>query len=203
MGVSTWMLVQKGYISGHSKYGSFPKVALACIVGYFVGKFSYQQRCAEKIMQLPDSKLAEALRRKKKGEFFERIRPDGGLSMAPFSSGATEIYTDENMVQKNSSLDIDISRPLNAGLDDNFRPSLDTPDRSFNDNLPLAPPQSTTTYEELRRQNRADYEKKMQNPYYRPITEDVPPITRAPQPLPSQSSEPTGPKNRYGDVWTK
>ena len=195
------MLVQRGYISGHMKFGATPKVALACIFGYFVGKFSYQQRCAEKIMQLPDSKLAEALRRKKKGEFFENIRPDGGLSMAPFS-GNTEVYTDESMTQKgqNSSLDLDLNRPFNAlELDDTYRPSIDTPDRSFNDNLPLAPPQSTTTYEELRRQNRADYDKKIQNPYYRPINEEAQTVIRAPP----QQNEPPGPKNIYGDVWSK
>lgn len=200
------MLVQRGYIAGHMKFGAAPKVALACIVGYFLGKFSYQQRCAEKIMQLPDSKLAEALRRKKKGEFFENIRPDGGLTMAPFSSGNAEVYTDENMGQKgqNSSLDLDVNRPYNAlELDDTYRPSIDSPDRSFNDNLPLAPPQSTTTYEELRKQNRAEYDKKIQNPYYRPITEDAPTVMRAPQPSASQQNEPQGPKNIYGDVWSK
>lgn len=83
------------------------------------------------------------------------------------------------------------------------RPSLDTPDRSFNDNLPAEPPKSTTTYEELRRQNRADYDKKMQNPYYRPVNDDVQPVIRQQQPATSQPYEPAGPKNKYGDTWMK
>lgn len=67
--------------------------------------------------------------------------------------------------------------------------------------MPSEPPKSSTTYDELRRQNRLDYEKKMANPYYRPITEETTPIQRAP----AVDDQPinTGPKNRYGDVWTK
>ena len=34
-------------------------------LGYFVGKFSYQEKCREKIMALPNSRLAEALRQRK------------------------------------------------------------------------------------------------------------------------------------------
>lgn len=80
------------------------------------------------MMQLPNSRIAEALRRKKKGEFFERIVPGGGLSMAPFGS-TTDVYTDENLKEvdpfkstgPNSSLDLDLDRPFNSGLDDTFR----------------------------------------------------------------------------------
>lgn len=80
------------------------------------------------MMQLPNSRIAEALKRRKKGEFFERINPGGGLSMAPFS-GTTDVYTDENMKEvdpfnqgsQSNSLDLDLDRPFNAGLDDTFR----------------------------------------------------------------------------------
>lgn len=79
-------------------------------------------------MELPNSRLAEALKRKKKGEFFERINPAGGLSMAPFS-GTTDVYTDENLKEvdpfkssgPSNSLDLDIDRPFNSGLDDTYR----------------------------------------------------------------------------------
>ena len=75
---------------------------------------------------LPNSRLADALRRKKNGEFFERINPGGGVSMAPFS-GITDVYTDENLrgdesaKSQNNSLDLDLDRPINSGLDDTFR----------------------------------------------------------------------------------
>lgn len=80
------------------------------------------------MMQLPNSRLAEALRRRKKGEFFERIAPGGGLSMSPFSS-PTDVYTDENLKEadpffkggQSNSLDLDLDRPFNSGLDDTYR----------------------------------------------------------------------------------
>lgn len=166
-GVATWAAVQRGFLSQSPKFGAGPKVLAAVITGYFLGKLSYQQQCAEKIMRLPNSRLAEALRRRKNGEFFEKFTPDGGLSLAPFSS-ATDVYTDENMkAHPQNSLDIDVDRPANFGLDDTYRPSLDSPERNFNDNLPLEPPKNSVTYEELRRQNREDYDRKMQQPFSR------------------------------------
>lgn len=38
---------------------------MAATMGYFVGKLSYQTKCAEKLMTLPNSPLAEALRQRK------------------------------------------------------------------------------------------------------------------------------------------
>lgn len=119
-GVATWAAVQRGFLSQSPKFGAGPKVLAAVITGYFLGKLSYQQQCAEKIMRLPNSRLAEALRRRKNGEFFEKFTPEGGLSLAPFSS-ATDVYTDENMkAHQQNSLDIDVDRPVNFGLDDRF-----------------------------------------------------------------------------------
>lgn len=167
LGLATWAAIQRGFLSGSAKFGSGPKVAAAVIFGYFAGKISYQQKCAEKIMRLPNSQLGEMLRRRKKGEFFENFGQDGSLSLAPFAS-STEIYTDEHMKHnQQNSLDLDVDRPANFGLDDTYRPSIDTPDRNFEDNLPLEPPKSSVTYEELRRRNREDYEKRIQQPYNR------------------------------------
>lgn len=123
MGFATWYCIKNGILPGNVKFGAGPKVFVAIACGYFLGKFSYQSKCAEKIMQLPDSRLADALRRKKKGEFFENIRPDGSLTMAPFS-GTTDVYTDENLKHPekfNNSLDMDLDRPFNSGLDDTYR----------------------------------------------------------------------------------
>lgn len=197
-GVGTWYAAQKGFI----KSGSGAKIFGACLVGYFLGKLSYQQKCAEKIMRLPNSKLAEMLRRRKKGEFFESFTPDGGLSLAPFSS-ATDVYTDENMKQhQQNALDLDVDRPSNFGLDDTFRPTIDTPDRNFNDNLPLEPPKSSVSYEELRRRNREEHDRRMQQPFSsRPAAprDETPIINRAP---PERDEfQQSGVKNRYGDVW--
>lgn len=167
LGVATWVAIQKGYLKSSARFGNVPKVFGACVVGYFLGKLSYQQKCAEKLMRIPNSQLGEALRRRKKGEFFESFSSEGGLSLAPFSS-STDVYTDESMKQKHrNSLDMDVDRPTNHGLDDTHRPSLDSPERNFDDNLPLEPPKSSVTYEELRKRNREEHDKKMTSPFNR------------------------------------
>lgn len=202
-GVSTYVAIQRGFLSPSARFGPTPKVVAAVCVGYFLGKLSYQQKCAEKIMRLPNSRLAEALRRRKKGEFFENFTPDGGLSLAPFSS-ATDVYTDENLkAHQQNSLDIDVDRPANFGLDDTYRPSLDSPERNFNDNLPFDPPKSTVTYEELRRRNRDEYDKRSQAPFSRPIPRDEAPIINRSQPERDDRDDSfqSGAKNKYGDAW--
>lgn len=182
--------------------GGGPKIFAACVAGYFLGKLSYQSVCAEKLMRLPNSRIGEALRRRKKGEFFENLSPDGGLSLAPFSS-PTDVYTDENLkARQQNSLDLDVDRPANFGLDDTFRPSVDTPDRNFNDNLPLEPPKSSTSYEELRRKNREEYEKRLSQPFNRqaPSRDEAPIVTRA-RPERDETYQQGGARNKYGDEW--
>lgn len=56
-------------------------------MGYFLGKFSYQKQCAEKIMQLPDSKLAEMLKMKKRGGIMEKL-----ASFKPQNNTRTYIF---------------------------------------------------------------------------------------------------------------
>ena len=54
-----------GYLKPSVKWGPWPKVAWAVTAGYFIGKFAYQGKCAEKLMALPNSPIAEALRQRK------------------------------------------------------------------------------------------------------------------------------------------
>lgn len=61
-----------GYLNPNPRYGATPKVFLAVIIGYFMGKFSYQQKCAEKLMHLPNSPIGEMLRQRRKGMYRER-----------------------------------------------------------------------------------------------------------------------------------
>lgn len=70
--------------------------------------------------------------------------------------------------------------------------------------MPLEPPKSSTSYDDLRRQNREEYEKKMANPYYKPLSQDeVPSISRSRQPSQSQPDFSEGTKNKYGDIFAK
>lgn len=61
-----------GVLRPSARYGAIPKVAVAVVIGYFFGKFSYQQKCAEKLMQLPNSQIGEMLRQRRKGMYRER-----------------------------------------------------------------------------------------------------------------------------------
>lgn len=115
------------------KYGAVPKVVLGVVLGYFVGKFSYQQKCAEKIMALPDSRLGEILRQRKNQGGLGGLRPDQNLSMGmalgSFTPNPKDVYTDEDMqpIDKGNALNLDVeSRPSFAGLDDIYRPNLDS-----------------------------------------------------------------------------
>lgn len=93
MGVGTWLAIRRGLLKPSR---STLKIVSATIVGLFIGRISYQSQCAEKIMRLPNSRLAEALKHKRNGEFFESFTPFGWGPLAPFSSTA-DVYTDENL----------------------------------------------------------------------------------------------------------
>lgn len=60
------------WFQGSVKWGPTPKTVVAVVVGYFIGKLSYQNKCAEKIMAIPGSKLGEMLRMKRKGGLYEK-----------------------------------------------------------------------------------------------------------------------------------
>lgn len=55
--------VIRGYLKPHPSWGARPKVILGSIVGYFLGKFSYVDVCADKFLaEAPDSNIAETIR---------------------------------------------------------------------------------------------------------------------------------------------
>lgn len=212
-GLAAYFATKNGYLRPSLKYGSTPKVVVGVILGYFVGKFSYQSKCARKLMALPDSKLAELLRAKKKGGLYDSLTPDqgfgAGLAMAPFSSQSkTEQYTDETNKNKVSSLDLDTDRPVQFDLDESRRGNVDSMMR-LEEELPITASQNAVTYEELRKKNREEYQKRMSGGYSTPSSpnesvEQAPYVIRAPTPRtePSQQQQQGGKKNKYGDEWT-
>lgn len=54
-----------GYIKPNLKWGPWPKVIASGMIGYLIGKYSYQDKCVEKLMQLPNSELGRVLRERK------------------------------------------------------------------------------------------------------------------------------------------
>jgi len=57
------ILVKQGIMKPNLRYGTAPKAMLGAIIGYFIGKFSYAETCADKfLVQAPRSKIAEVVR---------------------------------------------------------------------------------------------------------------------------------------------
>lgn len=206
LGTSTFLGVKNGFLRSNAKYGATPKVVMSVIVGYFLGKFSYQAKCAEKLMQLPSSHLGELLRQKR-----SRNRQDTldsafgpGMSLTPFGNlSSTDMYSDLN---PSNSLDIDTTRPENPGLDDYHRPSLDNP--VFEDEEEMPPIQKhSTSYDELRKKNRDEYHQKRLGNYKdfsnRSGSVQTPQVvkdTTVEKEFDMESKAQT-PRNKYGDVW--
>lgn len=209
LGLAAYYGVKRGFLSPNQRFGAVPKVVVSVIVGYFIGKVSYQRKCAQKLMQLPNSKLAEVLRQRKKGSLYDSLTPDqglgAGLALAPFTTPNPDIYSDETIRKgRVNSLDLDTERPVQKGLDDTYRPTLDSPAIVYEDNLPAEPPKQTVSYDELRKQNRDEYYKKSQNQFYRPVPPEAPTVIRGKEePTAPEPEKPQGTKNRYGDVWTQ
>ncbi|XP_017469267.1 PREDICTED: OCIA domain-containing protein 1 [Rhagoletis zephyria] len=216
LGVGAYLAVKSGYLQPNFKYGAVPKVVVGVIIGYFLGKFSYQQKCAEKLMRLPNSRLGELLKqRRKDGGVMGRLNPDQGmgigLGLNPFNS--TLSSTNEDLgreLPRSSALNLDVeTRPSIAGLDDIYRPTLDNPSPFYETDVPIDQAKHGLSYEELRKKNREEYEKKQQNPYSRPLSANAPVVIRENEalkaPFGSDSNTSTstrGHKNKYGDTWT-
>ncbi|XP_013109892.1 OCIA domain-containing protein 1 [Stomoxys calcitrans] len=215
-GVAAFLGVKQGMLSPNVRYGAAPKVVVGVIVGYFLGKFSYQQKCAEKIMALPNSRLGEILRQRQQQRGGGFLNPDQsigmGMTLGPFTPNANDVYSDEHLHpdSKGNALNLDTeSRPQFAGLDDIYRPNLDSPVNTHIDaDIPLEPLKPGMTYEELRKRNREDYLKKQQNPYSQPLPPEAPVVMRAsPQRPPPAMQDDRSTKNmqtnKYGDAWSE
>ncbi|GLV33721.1 asrij [Carabus blaptoides fortunei] len=201
LGVATYYGVQAGHLKPSPRWGATPKVLVASILGYFIGKISYQTKCAERFMQLPDSRLGAILRQRKRGAGFQESLEPGygaGMSLSPFSSiNPSDTYTD---VGPANAADLDTNRPEQSGLDDTYRPSLDNPVHEEESMPPIQ--DKTTSYDELRKQNRDEYQKHRTSSYKgMPSPADVPPVRR-PQAEPERSALSSAPKrtNMYGDA---
>uniref|UniRef100_A0A182IM57 OCIA domain-containing protein n=1 Tax=Anopheles atroparvus TaxID=41427 RepID=A0A182IM57_ANOAO len=219
MGFGAWYAVHNNYLKASVRFGPAPKVLVGVTLGYFIGKISYQGKCAEKILQLPNSRLADLMRQRRQGTtgMADTFLPDQGFGassmLTPFASTpALDRQTDEAPVNQ-GSLNMDFDIPHYSGLDDSGRPTIDSTGSLEEDlQLPLAP-KASKSYEELRRQNREEYLKRQQQPYRPPTTlEDSPPIRRDPlerrgssQPASEDQPTPTIPsvKNKYGDAWSQ
>ncbi|CAL4068341.1 unnamed protein product [Meganyctiphanes norvegica] len=74
--------LKAGYLKENSRFGFAPKMMGVALIGFVLGKLSYQNACAEKLMRLPNSPVGEALRkRKSQVGFQETLSPESGYKM--------------------------------------------------------------------------------------------------------------------------
>ncbi|XP_068203456.1 OCIA domain-containing protein 1 [Palaemon carinicauda] len=202
---AAFIAMRKGVLKVSERYGYSPKMLGAALLGYFAGKFSYQNACAEKLMRLPDSPVGEALR-KRKGRvgFQESLSMEPGFTVAIPSSDSEPQHPRQPI--------FDDHRPdlYNEGLDDYERGVTDSLNPYTESNT--ASPQNYTTYEELRRQNREEYVGRMAEKYRRPLSDlpsdsgsslpagyPISPSPPPPQPQPRPSPPRVVKRNQYGD----
>uniref|UniRef100_A0A2H1VFX2 SFRICE_001128 n=1 Tax=Spodoptera frugiperda TaxID=7108 RepID=A0A2H1VFX2_SPOFR len=191
-GLAAYYAAQKGYLKPNPRFGPFPKVTLAVVVGYFIGKMSYQQACAEKLMALPGSYIGQLLRERKSGKVIVGgsrstvgTQPPGTTM---FGANPGDIYSDAG---PGSSLDLDTERPLFN--DDSYRPGSTAPVPAPE----VAPRNPSLSYDDLRRKNRDDYQGAKQDPYRTEL--GAPPPVQRKRPEPPVPAPPA-PTNKYGDV---
>ncbi|XP_053623662.1 OCIA domain-containing protein 1-like [Plodia interpunctella] len=180
LGLGAYAAVQAGHLRPNPRFGAFPKITLAVVVGYFLGKLSYQQACAEKLMNLPGSYIGQLLRDRRDGKIGGGRTGLSNKSPTMFGAGPGDIYSDAG---PGSALDLDTERPLFS--DDAYRPDQDSGGQA----APESPPRPALSYDELRRRNRGEYSEQKQDPYKMDPGFMPPPARRAPPP----------PTNKYGD----
>ncbi|CAF4743185.1 unnamed protein product [Pieris macdunnoughi] len=178
----TYAAVKYGHFKPNPRFGAFPKVTLAVIVGYFLGKLSYQQACAEKLMALPGSYIGQLLRERKEGKFSATRAP---APPTMFGAAPGDIYSDAG---PGNSLDLDTDRPLFS--EDSFNATSE-----FGKPLEpeLSPARPVQSYDELRRRNRGEYNDARQDPYK--VDPNSAPVVTRPSPRPANPSV----TNKYGD----
>ncbi|XP_049885881.1 OCIA domain-containing protein 1-like [Pectinophora gossypiella] len=188
MGLTTYIAIQKGHFKPNPRFGVIPKVTLAVVMGYFIGKLSYQEACAEKLMALPGSYIGQLLRERKDGKIKGTAMQKPPPSM--FGASPNDIYSDAG---PGSSLDLDTDRPLFN--DDSYHPENNS--GNADPNTLETPARPLLSYEELRRRNRGEYSDAKQDPYR--LEPGLGPAPRRPPPPPPQSP-PSAPTNKYGDT---
>lgn len=178
-------MASKGILKPSPHYGILFKSFAAALIGYVAGKLSYQGKCREKILQLENSQLADAIRHRRR--------------VGSVWSDATDTheYTGPLGSSQKSDLKVDVEYDANRSVDrhdETHRSSFDS-DAS----LPSSSVDSATdvraSYDDLRRLNRAEHEKKKYDSLSRP-SQSTPSVSTA------QHSEPLKPsvkRNKYGD----
>ncbi|GBM86979.1 OCIA domain-containing protein 1 [Araneus ventricosus] len=203
---ATFFAIRHGYLKGHQRWGPAGKMSAAAALGWFMGKFSYRSVCEDKFLKLENSAVGNAIR-KKRGYVSETFDTEK-LPEEEFGSPDSKYtsYTTDDYHSSSGSLNLDVDKNISySGLDDRERPSTDNETLNVEDGV--QPIRTATTYEELRRRNREQYERQQNRQsqvnqessqtggVQRPWNRNEPPKRYT-----SGQSDGTK-KNAYGDVW--
>ncbi|XP_077158104.1 OCIA domain-containing protein 1 isoform X2 [Paroedura picta] len=195
----TQMLIKKGILTTHSRFGPFPKLAFAGLCGYIAGKLSYLRSCQEKFKKLENSPLGEALRQHKpiSPDFYSQKQEFSSMaSSSPFeTSPAAEAPPSSMYSGDNRGTEYPRSQyepvPFSSSMNESSPTGItDSVPQEPDPLLEAKPKRKEVTYEELRNRNRQLYEAG---------------VTQKSE-LPSKSSQERFPKkevklNKYGDAW--
>ncbi|XP_015268357.1 PREDICTED: OCIA domain-containing protein 1 isoform X2 [Gekko japonicus] len=195
----TQMLIKKGILSTHSRFGSFPKLAFAGLCGYLGGKLSYMRVCQEKFKQLENSPLGEALRLRRpvSPEHYPQTRE---FSSVPYSSPfetsraaeapLSSMYSGDNRGTE-SSRSVYEPVPFSSSMNESTPTGItDSVPQEPGPSLEASPKKKGITYDELRNRNRELYEAG--------ITQKSELPSRSPQ---ERLSKKEVKVNKYGDAW--
>lgn len=162
----------------------------AAIAGVILGRVAYMGECQRRILQLPNSPLGDALRKKNPGSWQQQQQMPSSRQddYPPLERDAAVDVLPKNKRLRDEfqSQDLDSGRGnVHRGLDDNNKPSLDREQK-----LPNSTDNQTghISYDDLRRQNRDMHQRTSEGKAF-------------PSPKPSASSRPSSPPVDY--VWDK
>ncbi|KAJ6668536.1 hypothetical protein lerEdw1_012018 [Lerista edwardsae] len=161
----TQMLINKGILTTHSRFGSLPKVAFAGVCGYIAGKISYMKTCQEKFKRLENSPLGEALRQRRplSPEYYSQKPGFSNVpSQSPFETppegSLSATYFDDNRGTtgvRSKYEPIPFSSSMNESSPTGITDSVPQEPTAL---LEESPKKKGITYEELRSRNREMYE---------------------------------------------
>ncbi|CAG0890436.1 unnamed protein product [Cyprideis torosa] len=205
LGLGTSFAIQRGYWKSHPRFGMLPKLTIALFAGYSMGRYSYRDVYMQRLMELPNSRLGAALRKK--------YSYSGPLKTGP-SYGRETPYADTQ--------EWDIDQPLGEPSQRTTSPRSAYPTRRPEPSSPsavLAPfgSEPITSPGEHGKPGFASNFSETSSPLYfdapatSPYSEDaLPPSSPAEAPPPQRRyrrSPPApgmgggGVKNTYGDIW--
>jgi len=200
----TYLAVKRGILTGHPRWGPAGKMAAAAVTGWFVGKMSYRSKCEEKFLKLGNSTIGNAVR-KKRGYSLEIDQSENYQfpsddTITPKDGDDTSFFTGDYH-SSSGSLNFDKNVPFSE-LNDSDRPSMDREGDILSKQSQQL--RQSTSYDELRKRNRMEYERQYDQPGHSKSDSSQRPwgqtSTESQRRANVGSQEGAG-KNAYGDSW--